>query len=367
MRWPAVLAFVAAICVMPHTGCLLTTPLDGLAGELPPADDGGGLVDGCVPGTSDCDATPGCETTTATDPKNCGKCGRDCLEGTCEAGVCKPIKLADTAGAKALAVEPGNVYWVTDQGAVYWGKNGGTDRDLIASGQSIGDSPSVAADTDSIFWTTSVAVIKANKSTKALTTVASSQNKPKSLALYSSNAYWIQDRSVMRAPKSGGATTIIADEASAPEQVKVDASGVYWVVYGSNELRFAAHTGGTPSTLNAEYVGPKSLALRGEAVFVTEEGSDKGFLNGVVSKVPKTGGTKQVIASTQLYPEGIDTDSTDVYWANFNGGAVVRVQQSGGATPVRVADAPSPTVVASPDADSYVWWIAADGISKVAK
>jgi len=372
MRWTAILAMIAAFGALPHTGCLLTTDLDGLTGNPPPADDGGGLIDGCVPGTSDCDTTPGCETKTSSDPKNCGKCGRDCLDGVCANGACTPTKVADTKGvAKALSVELGNLYWVSAQGAVYWDQNGGTGRVLIASGQSITEYPSVAADAESIYWTTSIAVIKANKSTKALTTIASSQNKPKSLALYSSNVYWIQDKSVMRASKTGGATTSIADEMSAPEQVKVDASGVYWVVYGSNELRFAPHTGGTPTTLSSNYLGPKSLAVRGDAVFVAEEGGGEGFLNGLISKVPKTGGTKEVLASTQLYPQGLDTDATHVYWANFNGGAIVRVEQSGGGTPIQFAGASSPTAVASPDGSPFVWWIASylgtNFIWKVAK
>lgn len=368
MRWPLVLAMVAFTGALPHTGCLLTTDLDGLAGERPfPVEDGGGdQVEGCAPGTSDCDTSEGCETTTSSDPKNCGKCGRDCLDGTCENGTCKPLKIAGTTGAKAFAVEPGNLYWVNDQGAVYWMKVGG-QASLIASGQSLGDSPSVAADSESIYWATSIAILKANKTTKALTTIASSQNKPKSLALYSSNVYWIQDKSVMRAPKTGGAATNIADEASAPEQVKVDASGVYWVVYGSNELRSAGHSGGTASTLNSDYAGPKSLALGGSSVFVAEHGSDSGFNNGIISSVAKSGGARQELASTQTYPQGIDTDGTDVYWANFNGGAIVRVAQAGNETPVRVAEAPSPTAVASPKGDNYVWWIASDGISKVAK
>jgi hypothetical protein len=56
----------------------------------------GGTCKGCDAGKADCNAIPidGCETTLATDAKNCGSCGKVCLlanaQGNlCEAGKCK--------------------------------------------------------------------------------------------------------------------------------------------------------------------------------------------------------------------------------------------------------------------------------------
>ncbi len=64
--------------------------------------DGACAIDMCQPGYQDCNAMPadGCESTSATDPMNCGACGKACAPaanatpacagGTCGLGACMP-------------------------------------------------------------------------------------------------------------------------------------------------------------------------------------------------------------------------------------------------------------------------------------
>jgi cysteine-rich repeat protein len=51
----------------------------------------------CASTFGDCnhDGEDGCETTLTTDPLNCGVCGHDCGGGSCIAGKCQPVQLAD--------------------------------------------------------------------------------------------------------------------------------------------------------------------------------------------------------------------------------------------------------------------------------
>ncbi len=57
---------------------------------------------------------------TAFDDRNCGRCGHDCLGGTCTGGVCQPIFLALQSGdiQGMVASNDGYVYWVDASGAV---------------------------------------------------------------------------------------------------------------------------------------------------------------------------------------------------------------------------------------------------------
>ncbi len=70
----------------------------------------------CTPGTADCDHNPSnaCETTLASDPKNCGACGHDCtalpnVSGTgvtCDDGACVVPASACTAGYAHCSSNP---------------------------------------------------------------------------------------------------------------------------------------------------------------------------------------------------------------------------------------------------------------------
>jgi hypothetical protein len=46
-----------------------------------------------------------------SDTRNCGACGRDCLTGACQTGLCQPIALAtDVDALSTIRVDDGHVY-----------------------------------------------------------------------------------------------------------------------------------------------------------------------------------------------------------------------------------------------------------------
>lgn len=93
---------------------------DGLSGGPPPLDGGAesgspSLPDGAPPidggTTTDADATS-CGADVASDPKNCGVCGRVC-DGTCSQGVCGLRVEAEVPDLRGLAATPASVAWTT--------------------------------------------------------------------------------------------------------------------------------------------------------------------------------------------------------------------------------------------------------------
>jgi hypothetical protein len=60
----------------------------------------------------------GCEADVASDPKNCGACGHDCLGGACDAGACQPA-LVTTGAALAALASDGTTLFLRDNGAIH--------------------------------------------------------------------------------------------------------------------------------------------------------------------------------------------------------------------------------------------------------
>jgi hypothetical protein len=69
----------------------------------------------CLPGACPDDSVDQCGEaciSLATDPQNCGACGRDCLGGACVAGVCQPVVLgSEFTSPSAAALSATHVYF----------------------------------------------------------------------------------------------------------------------------------------------------------------------------------------------------------------------------------------------------------------
>ncbi|MFO0565281.1 MAG: hypothetical protein U0263_06440 [Polyangiaceae bacterium] len=91
----------------------------------------------CDQGRADCDGQPenGCETELLTDAQHCGACGHDCQGTSCSVGLCAATWLTEEpAGANCagpLAVDGGDVFFVSGDGALKKVKTGGTPEVLL--------------------------------------------------------------------------------------------------------------------------------------------------------------------------------------------------------------------------------------------
>ncbi len=69
----------------------------------------------CDDGRSDCDGNPanGCESASASDPANCGACGRSCGGAACVTGLCDPATLVSSTGTvEEIRVEGADLFWL---------------------------------------------------------------------------------------------------------------------------------------------------------------------------------------------------------------------------------------------------------------
>src|SRR5262249_55506489 len=110
-------------------GCTSLNDLSVGRGDADTSNDGGDTTDGAVAngpgdgassgdsGLSDESGPSGpCNAYLSSDPKNCGRCGHDCLGGTCIAGRCQPLILLDSQMSGILRVRAGTLYWASGEG-----------------------------------------------------------------------------------------------------------------------------------------------------------------------------------------------------------------------------------------------------------
>jgi hypothetical protein len=115
------LAFVAAaIAFAAFVQCTGDDPSLGPSGDAGPASgdatstsDGPSSGDGGDPGAT-------CDTSKiATDAKNCGRCGHDCLGAKCSEGRCEAADLAPTESQPTgIAVVDGMLFWASHDGTI---------------------------------------------------------------------------------------------------------------------------------------------------------------------------------------------------------------------------------------------------------
>jgi hypothetical protein len=107
-------AFGLAAAIVLLTGCAAILGLGDPTPLVEPGEDGdqpdaAAGRDGEA-GTSVC-------TDTSSDPKNCGRCGHDCLGGACSGGHCAPVELARSGSF--LAASEAGWFWGEKSGAIY--------------------------------------------------------------------------------------------------------------------------------------------------------------------------------------------------------------------------------------------------------
>lgn len=281
-------------------------------------------------GDCDADATNGCEADLLSDAKNCGACGRDCLGGGCQNGMCQPIVVYTASGLQLedMTVDTTRIYW-TDGTAIYSiAKSGGAVTTLVSG---LLDGLVIALDSSSVYWLDYGAKKVAKVSKAGGTPVSLSMQNVGYVAITTdgSNVYWMgydasNNLAVMKVPISGGTTTVLATDPNGLLQysyVATDSINVYIASsddYCNTIIEAVPTGGGALKTLVASHTGiPGAVATDGSYVYWSDSYENSGCASGGtygIFRVPVAGGQVQDVETLDTAPDMV-IDGTHAYWA----------------------------------------------------
>ena len=294
----------------------------------------GGFV--CDFGRADCngDGTDGCEMDVQSSAQNCGRCGRDCLGGACEAGHCLPVVIApspqETQGPTAggIAVDGTSVYFtLPDTGAVVRMAKDGTGRAPLAI--QVPSPLTLVLRNHTLAWSSNGGdggIWSVDTTGASLNPLALNQNAEwGGIALDDDSVYWANNEGFIgHARRSvAGWERLFPGEPITVRSVAEDGDRLYWTTGVQGDLVRGWKDGGSREVLAGKLGTVMDLALDADFVYVADW--DQG---GRILKVSKATGAWTVAAEAQGGAHALVGDVSGIYWGNQ--AALLRLAPDGG-------------------------------------
>jgi hypothetical protein len=324
-----------------------------------------------------------CFADVAADPKNCGRCGHDCLGGGCADGSCEPVVLYSGSEIPSSIAVFGPTLFVTletdtpDGGAVIrcstddcmatatviasgllnpgfavmhgstilWVDEGSYLDEVVTTGSVVGCPAAGCPDSGPVVYVPQDAGIDGGLGVIS------------GLAVDSTYLYWGESWILRREGTYVGgiyrcdvtdcahSITALAGSVNAfPVTVAVDPDYVYWTDEVSNEvLRCGLPCSGATNLFAKMQSFAYGLALYDSQVYWT-----LGKRDGGVFRCPASGcgASVDTVAAQQADPAVVAADDSGVYWTNSDNGAVMHSDLAGCPEPTPIAHAVSPYAVA---------------------
>jgi hypothetical protein len=326
----ALVALAAVSCGLDVVGEFeRPTPIDAgrtIEASLPPsldaAIDAGGDAGACPPDAS-----------FASDPANCGRCGRSCFGAACVAGSCTPEVFATgDGGAVGLAMDDAGVYVAA-----------------FNSGN----------------------VLKLDRTTGAdAGLLATAQAAPNEVFVHEGQVYWTNyadpGGAVMTCPTSGCALpTAVAPLVALPVYPWVDGTQLYFTSYSGNDVERCTLPGCLDRAPIGTVPGAHTMFVADGRVWVT------GYIGtGSLASMQIDGGDPFIHRSNAPNARGVFVTATDLWMTIEGDDAVLRCPKTGtcdGVAPFAFGVGPVTVAVDG----GYVYWTnyanAAAGTGSVAR
>lgn len=234
-----------------------------------------------------------------------------------------PMSLASLVGTKftTIATDTDAVYVIDYATALYRFEKTAEQSTLLAQGSFIG----VAVDATHVYVTGTAGLSRIAKQGGQLESIVAIPGAD-SLAVDEKNVYVraIGPDSmahILRVEKLGMASEdLLPAEPLAyhyfSQELAVDATHVYWVDSSGGTISRIPKDGGTKEVLASGVADPVSIAVDEAFVYFTVRGKTGGSLEDrAVAKVPKKGGDISYIAhGSQVSAYGLAVDATNAYW-----------------------------------------------------
>lgn len=323
------LLFAAALVT---TGCTALLDVKDIYFDpdapAPNADGGADAV--AEGGATDGGADATCDADLQSDPKNCGRCGRDCLGSACVAGRCEPVVLAAGLGNPTGLTLSGPDVYVTAQrdGTVLQIPKAGGAPKVLASGQE--DVHGVVVDGVTLYWSNGDfrfndagavgGIWKCTLPGCAAPTLVTPGDIAMNVELSNGFLYYAarNDAEVRRVTPSGAGDMLVA-ATNSPFDIAVDGTHVYYTSSQPSLYRALIDGGSVP---NEEAVGPLDSKLVGYVTVDDQryywayvDQADKGHVLSGSKAAPASPKTSYGSEADNVGAIGVAVDATYLYWS----------------------------------------------------
>jgi hypothetical protein len=306
-----------------------------------------------------------------SDTDHCGACDHGCLGGDCVASACQVIQVSDgmdtstSPGNGFLSIGPESIYYgyrSTPSGDFLLAHKDGTGTVCIACDE--GEPRETAASDSWVFWVdVGMDELRRAPLDGSTYTALWSGQVGSPVTVDDTYVYWWDDAtdSVMQAEHDGTNPTQVATGQSNVVSIAAEGGWLYWI-NGSNLMELDLSS--PPAvTMVSGMTGPRSLVVDATHVYLA---TGTWNVDEAIRRVPR-GGTVLELLDGIGGAYVIDLDQTHVYAANGADGDIYRIPKDGGTPEVLATGEPYPfDIVVDDDA---VYWTSevASTLTKVAK